>query len=113
MFRRIVASIAVVFFAVIGLIAAEVKGKLVKIDDTAKTITIKVEEDEKTFTYNSDTKFVSAKGKELNEEAKKKLFEAKASKKGGREVTVITEKKGEKDIVTEVKVAAGKKKDAK
>lgn len=113
MFRRIVASIAVAFVAVIGLIAAEVKGKLVKVDDTAKTITIKVEEDEKTFTYNSDTKFVSSKGKDLSEEAKKKMFEGKANKKGGREVTLITEKKGEKDIVTEVKVAAGKKKDAK
>lgn len=113
MFRRIVASVAVAFVAVIGLIAAEVKGRLVKVDDAAKTITIKVDDADKTFTFNSDTKFVSSKGKDLNEEAKKKLFEAKANKKGGREVTVITEKKGEKEIVTEVKVSAGKKKDSK
>jgi len=110
MFRRILGSCAIALIGAFGLIAAEIKGKIVKIDDAAKTIVVKVEDSDKTYTYNADTKFVTTGGKELKEEARTKLF---ASKKGGREVTLTTEKKGDKEVVTEVKLAAGKKKDSK
>jgi len=109
MFRRFVAVFAVAFLGIVGLIAAEHKGKLVKVDGEKNTITIKTEDGEKTFAYTSDTKFMAGK-KEMKEENKTKMMNKEFKEGKQPEVMLVTEKKGDKEVVTEFKMMGGKKK---
>lgn len=115
MLRRFV-SAAVVLFVIGGVaLAAEYQGRLTKIDETGKTITVKVMKDkddpgtDKTFTYTPTTTFVGAKKKDLTPEAVSKILESPKGKKGIR-VTVTTTGDGKDEKVTEVKVRGKKKK---
>jgi len=115
MLRRFV-SAAVVLFVIGGVaLAAEYQGRLTKIDEGGKKITVKVMKDkddpgtDRTFTYTRTTTFVSAKKKDLTPEAVSKILENPKVKKGIR-VTITTVGDGDAEKVTEVKVRAGKKK---
>lgn len=113
MFRRFAAVVAVALIGVVGLMAAEYKGKVLKYDTEKSTITIKTEDGEKVLTYNSDTKFFAGK-KEVSEEIKAKMFKKKIEEGKEPEATVVTEKKDGKEVITEFKVKGrGKKGEGK
>lgn len=116
----IAAAVAVVVFAG-GLVAGEVKGKLVKIDGDKITVMVGAKKDvkgeEKTFTVLKDAKVVSVSGKKgeqkeetLSDGLKNAAFAKVGSGKGGPVVTLITD---DKDGVKELKVSAAKKKEKK
>ncbi len=109
MFRRFAAVLAVAFIGFVGLMAAEYKGKLVKFDTDKSTVTIKTEDGEKVLTYTSDSKFFNGK-KEMSEEQKTKMLKAEVKEGKAPELTIITEKKDGKEVVTELKRAPRAKK---
>ncbi len=64
MVRRTTVALALLFFLVGGLLAAdkEVKGKLVRVDVKKMTLTVLVEKTRKTYEANDSTKFIGPKG---------------------------------------------------
>jgi hypothetical protein len=104
MIRKLLCTlVAVALFA--GVAGAEVlKGKVKSVDE--KKITVTVDEKDKTFDLTKDVK-VTTVGK------KAKVMDLPggiSAVKVGDEVTLTTEKKGEKEVVVEVVAPAGKKK---
>src|SRR5262245_1629747 len=109
MLRRFV-SAAVGVVAIAGLaLAKDYKGVITKIDAEGKKITFKVEGEDKakTFTYDDDTKFVNAAGKEMKAKGVAKLAEALGDK--GAPATITTDDDDKK--VTKVTMGKRKKKD--
>src|SRR5262249_49471084 len=98
---------ALLLFAGSAAAAEEIKGKLKKAGNDKITIT--VDEKDKTFDVSKDAKVVTL-GK------KKQLVDVTGGLKGlkeGDEVTLTTDKKEDKEVVTQVQVAGKKKKKAK
>src|SRR5262245_6159725 len=107
MFRKLFAlAVAVCFFAG-SLSAAEVKGKLVKVEGDKITVLVgatkKEKGEEKVFTVVKDAKAVAVKGKknatteeDLTDGLKNDAF--KIGDKGGPNVTLTTEGEGTKEV---------------
>jgi hypothetical protein len=111
MFNRFISAVAVMFLLAGFLVAADYKGVLTKIDE-GKTITVKIDDAEKTFKINDKTEFSGKrKGEDVTfkQEQVAKLLE-KATK--GRPVTIKTEGEGAKEVVTKVSFTGGKGKKA-
>jgi len=107
MSRRALAAVAVLFFFTALVVAAEIKGKITKVDAENNKITLTVDDKDQEFTITKDTKITGAKG-EIKDGLKSKAFNEKRLKKG-IDATVKTETKDGKEVVTEVKIAGGKK----
>jgi hypothetical protein len=86
-----------------GLLAEEIKGKVKSVDADKKVLTVTVDGKDKEFKLNDSTTFVGPKGKALKEGIKAKGL------KEGANVTITTDKKDGKVVVTEVKLSGGKK----
>lgn len=87
-------------------LAEEIKGHIKKIDTEKKTLIVTVDDKDREFTLNKETKF-----KQNQPPAKKKGTATTADLPGGlnalkvdANVTLTTEKKDGKEVVTEVKV---------
>jgi len=117
MFRSLVLGLAALALVVGGLVAEEHKGKLKKIDTSAKKLTIETKDGEKTVDYADSLKIVEKdkEGKDIDVDVSKaaKRVEKGAEKGKSPVVTVITEKKGDKEVATTIKMGGGKKKDSK
>jgi Cu/Ag efflux protein CusF len=87
-----------------GLRADEYVGTIKKIDATTKTLTVTVDDKDKDFVIGDDTKIVSPKGTDLKGGLKSKQL------KDGVNVSVTTEKKDDKEVVTFVRLGKKKKK---
>jgi hypothetical protein len=105
MFRRVLSAALVALFCVGLAFAAEYKGTLTAIDTDAKTIKVKIEDQEKTFKYDDKTEFVQ--GKKTVETDK--LKDLKIGKKG-RPVEFTTTGEGDKEVASKVTLKGGKKK---
>lgn len=103
MLRMFVAAVLGLVLMAGGLLADEVKGKVKSVDQDKKTITVTVDGKDKTFKLNDNTSIVGAKGKALKDGIKAKGL------KEGAHVTITTDKKDGKEVVTEVKVGGKKK----
>ena len=68
-FGGVVAALAVVLLLAGGVLAAdkEVKGTLVKVNASDKTLVVKTDDGEKTYEVNDETKFIGPKGGESKE----------------------------------------------
>ncbi len=86
-----------------SLLADEVKGKVKSVDADKKVITVTVDGKDKEFKLNDNTSVVNSKGKTVKQGLKAKALKA------GANVTLTTEKKDGKEVVTEVKLGGGKK----
>ncbi|RLS48406.1 MAG: hypothetical protein DWH88_03950 [Planctomycetota bacterium] len=125
MLRLAVLGVALLGLVVGGIIAGEYKGKIKSIDTDAKKVTLETKDGDKTFKYTGESKIVGGKGDmtfdkmaEYMAKAKEKSKDAPEGGKGkggrgGLGVTVITNGEGDKETITEVKMAArAKKKDS-
>ena len=125
MLRLAVLGVALLGLVVGGIIAGEYKGKIKSIDTDAKKVTLETKDGDKTFKYTGESKIVGGKGDmtfdkmaEFMAKAKEKSKDAPEGGKGkgdrgGLGVTVITNGEGDKETITEVKMAArAKKKDS-
>jgi hypothetical protein len=109
MSRRVLSAVAVLFVFAAFVAAAEIKGKIIKVDAENNKITVTVDEKDQEFTLTKDTKIVGGKGGEIKDGLKSKRFSEKALMKGVP-ATITTEKVGDKEVVKEVKLTGGKKK---
>jgi hypothetical protein len=109
MTRRVLPAIAVLFVFAAFIAAAEIKGKIIKVDAENNKITVTVDDKDKEFTLTKDTKIISPKGNDLKGGLKSKRFSEEALKKGVP-ATITTEKVDDKEVVKEVKLTGGKKK---
>ena len=108
MSRRVVAAVAVLYFFTALVVAAEIKGKVSKVDAENNKITITVDDKDQEFTITKDTKIIGSKGGEVKNGLKSKAFSEKALKRGIT-ATITTEKQGDKEVVKELKISGGKK----
>jgi hypothetical protein len=107
MLRRLVAALVVLFFVVGVIVAAEVKGKITKVEDKKGTVnTIKVDDKEQKFRVNDKTKITGGDGKEIE------VKDAGTKLKEGDEVTIKYEEKevnGKKrNVVSDITVSKPK-----
>jgi len=83
-----------------GLSADEVKGKIKSVDGDKVVVTVGDKDQE----FNiADATVLNAAGKAVKDKSK--------ALTAGKQVTLKTEKKAGKDVVTEVKIGGGKKQD--
>ena len=108
MSRRVVVAVAVLFFFTALAVAAEIKGKVSKVDAENNKITITVDDKDQEFSITKDTKIIGSKGGEVKNGLKSKAFSEKALKRGIT-ATITTEKQGDKEVVKELKISGGKK----
>jgi len=109
MFRRSLAAVCVFLAFAIAMTAAEIKGRIVKVDAAARKITLEVDDKEQEFTLGKDTRILGPKG-DLKDGLKHRVFQNENNLKKGIRATITTEKKDDTDVVTEVKLTGGKKK---
>jgi hypothetical protein len=109
MFRRFVAAVCVFLTFGIALVAAEIKGRIVKVDAPNHKITVTIDDKEKEFTLTDDTRILGPKGM-LKDGLKHKVFQNAKALKKGIPATLTTEKKNDAEVVTELKLDGGKKK---
>ena len=109
MFRRFVAAVCVFLTVGIALVAAEIKGRIVKVDAPNHKITVTVDDKEQEFTLTDETRILGPKGT-LKEGLKHKVFQNGKALKKGIPATLTIERKNDAEIVTEVKLDGVKKK---
>jgi Cu/Ag efflux protein CusF len=106
MLRRFLCAAFALVLCVGVTLAEEVKGKIKSVDADKGTMTVTVDGKDQEYKIGTDTKLLNAQGKDLKDGIKN------ARLKEGQAVTLTTEKKDGKDVVTEVKLGGGKKKPA-
>lgn len=112
MLRRIATAVCVLLAFGAALVAAEIKGRIVKVDAPNRKITMTVDDKEQEFTLTKDTRILGPKG-DLKDGLRHKVFQNEKALKKGIPATLTTEKKDEREAVTEIKLGASKKKSDK
>ena len=104
MLRTFVSAALALVLCTSAALAAEYKGKVKSVDTDKNTITVTIDDKDRTFNCakGDDLKVTQAK-KELPQKLANKIFDKNP------QVTIITEGEGEKEVVTEIRL--GKKKE--
>jgi phosphotransferase system HPr-like phosphotransfer protein len=106
MTRSLLALLGGLAVATAGVTAGEIKGTVKKVEDN--TITVTVDKKDQSLTFTKDVKVTSQSGKGN----KTKLQEVEGGVKGikeGTTVTLTTETKDGKEVVTQVKMEPAEK----
>jgi hypothetical protein len=109
MIRRCLAAVCVLLVFGIAMMAAEVKGRIVKVDAPNRKITLTVDDKEKEFTLTRDARILGPKG-DLKGGLNHRVFQNEKALKKGIPAIITTEKKDNAEVVTEIKLGNGKKK---
>jgi hypothetical protein len=109
MFRRLVAAVCVSLVFGIVAIAAEMKGRIVKVDAPNHKITVSIDDKQQEFTLSDNARIYGPKGP-LKDGLKHKVFQSQKALKNGIPATLTTEKKNDAEVVTEIKLGNGKQK---
>lgn len=109
MWHRFLSALVMVLLCGVGLLAADIKGKIIKVDPDTRKITLNIEDKQQEFTLAKETHILGPKG-DLKDGLKHKVFMNEKALKKGIPATLHIEKKGEQDVVTEVKLGGKKKK---
>jgi hypothetical protein len=88
--RKLLCSTVALLFVTGGLLAAEIKGKIKSVDADKSTITVTVGDKDETFTVAQDAKISVGTVKDVKD------------LKPGANVTLTTETKGGKEVVTAI-----------
>jgi len=86
------------------LLAEEVKGKVKSVDAEKSTITITVDDKDQTLDVSKDVKVTHLVGKKEKKAESQDLPGGLGALTAGTAVTMTTEKKDDKDVVTAIKV---------
>jgi hypothetical protein len=108
MIRRFVAAVGVFLVLGAALVAAEMKGRIVKVDVSNRKITVSIDEKQQEFTLTDDARILGPKGP-LKDGLKHKVFQNEKALKKGIPAVLMTEKKNDSDVVTEIKLGGKKK----
>lgn len=95
MLHRLGIALVAVLILTVGVLAGEFKGKLKYLNAKKGTMTIIVGEKDVDFMVPLTAKVLDREGKEL----KGRLYDLKA----GEELTVLTDKDGDKEVVKEIR----------
>jgi hypothetical protein len=109
MWHRFLSAVVVIVLCSAALVAADIKGKIIKVDPDNRKITLSIEDKAQEFTLSKETHILGPKG-DLKDGLKHKVFQNEKALKKGIPATLHIEKKGEQDVVTEVKLGGKKKK---
>jgi hypothetical protein len=109
MIRRFVVAVSVFLALGAALIAAEMKGRIVKVDAPNHKITVSIDDKQQEFTLTDDARILGPKGP-LKDGLKHKVFQSEKALKKGIPAVLTTQKKNDSDVVTEIKLGGGKKK---
>jgi hypothetical protein len=107
MLRRVAVAFGMLLVSAVVLLAGEIKGRITKVDADNNKITVNVDGKDQEFTLTKDTKIVGKKG-DIKDGLKAKVFSNEKRLQKGIAATITTEKKGDKEVVTEVKLTGGK-----
>jgi hypothetical protein len=119
MFRKLagIAALGLVICATAAF-AADVKGKVTKVDESNNKITLSVDGKDTEYAVAKDCKWPKVKDKksgsdkDLDLKGLSKMVDRAKEKSGSVEITATVEKKDGKDAVTAIKMeSGGKKKD--
>jgi hypothetical protein len=102
MLRRSVCTVLALIVGAASVSAGEMTGKFVRFDTARKELTVNINGAETKYTLTDDVKVTTGKG----EPTKKGImsFANPRVAKEGAVLTVITSKKGDADVVTEIKL---------
>jgi hypothetical protein len=106
MYRSLMGALLLLGLCAFTALAKEHKGNVTKVDPDKNLITVKVGDEEKTFTFTDKTMFIGPKGKEISREGLSKLAEKLAEK--ARPATIETEEKDGTEVVKDGKPVATK-----
>lgn len=101
--RRCLLALVALLLSVLPALAAEYKGQVKSVDASKGTITVTIDDKDKTFNVANDVKVMAGK-KEL-----KKKLQAKPFDKTPK-VTLVTDGEGDKEVVKEIRLEEKKKK---
>ena len=103
------AAFALVLSAVVVLAAEYKNAKVKSVDADKHTITVTIDDKDKTFKVAKDDLKVMVGKKDLPDGLRAKVFSEKRIEKG-LTVTLITDGEGANEVVKEIRLAKGKKK---
>jgi len=105
MIRYTLGAVCALLICAVTILAAEYKGKVKSVDADKNTITVTIDDKDKTFKVAEKDLKVTAGKTDVPDGLKGKLFAKNP------EVTLVTTGEGDKEVVTEIRVKGGKKKD--
>jgi hypothetical protein len=107
--RKLICGVCALLLCVGVMIADEIKGKVKSIDESKVTVT--VGDKDQSYDITADTKIV--RGDKDVKDRKKAIDGVSKAVENGKspEVTLTVEKKDGKDVLTQIKLGGGKKKD--
>jgi hypothetical protein len=108
----LIGAMVVGLMGVAAASAEELKGNVKKVDKDGNTLTLTVDGKDTTYTISKDASFVTVsleKGKKgkVNEKLTP-IDGGLGGIKAGTDVTVLTDKQDDKDVITSIKVSDGK-----
>jgi Cu/Ag efflux protein CusF len=105
MLNRVLGAAACLLALTFAVVSAdEVKGRVKKVDSDKGTLTLTVNDKDQTFTIPKEAKIVGLFGKKIKKAQLLDIPGGLTGVKEGVEVTVTTDKKDNKDVVSQVKV---------
>jgi len=110
MFRKLLLGLGVCVLSFNLALAAEVKGKVKSVDADKNTITLTVDDKDQTIDVDKDAKIYSVGRKKKGQPAPEITLSGLRAVLANVNVTVTTEKKGDKDVATTIKVETARKK---
>jgi hypothetical protein len=99
---RSLSAIGLLLVFGLALLAAEYKGKVKSVDRDKKTLTVTIDDKEKTFNVGEDVKVIRGE-KEVKKKLQSKVFDKNPT------VTLTTEGEGDKEVLKEIKIEKEKK----
>jgi hypothetical protein len=108
MLRSLVCAAFALVVCAVAVLAGEYRGKVKSVDPDKSTITVTIDDKDKTFKVTDDTKIVRGKG-DKSKEVKDGLKNEKAWSKNPN-VIITTEGEGTKEKVKEIRITGGKRK---
>jgi hypothetical protein len=104
MLSRLLGALCVVAITFAVADADDIKGRVKKVDTDKNTLTITVNDKDQTFTIPKEARIVGLFGKKLKKAQLLEIPGGLSAVKENVEVTVTTDKKDNKDVVSQVKV---------
>jgi hypothetical protein len=110
MLRKLLLAVGVCVFSLNLALAAEIKGKVKSVDGDKNTITLTVDDKDQTFDVDKDAKIYSLGKKKKGQPPPEIMLSGLRAVLANANVTITTEKKGDKDVATSIKVETTRKK---
>jgi hypothetical protein len=110
MLRKLLLALGVCALSLNLALSAEIKGKVKSVDADKNTITLTVDDKDQTIDVDKDAKIYSLGRKKKGQPAPEVALSGLRAVLANANVTITTEKKGDKEVATSIKVETARKK---